>query len=164
MSEVRIYRVLHVKYADEPFSGEGGLHASSRWASKGQRVTYAADSLALAVLEKVAGAGRLKRLREMMYVPARLDRDSVQGRERDDLPEGWDRRPPGAASRKVGDRWLQEKQSVALAVPSVTLPEGTNYVLNPDHPGFAEVLTVGSPAQLDLDTRILGKLLDEGGA
>jgi RES domain-containing protein len=149
---------LHQKYAGEPFSGKGGLYASSRWASRGQLVAYAAESLALATLEKIAGVGTLNRLSEMVYVPADLREEDVRPITKSELPGGWDRRPPGAASREVGDRWLRENASVALRVPSVTLPEGSNYVLNPTHPRFEDALTIHAPSPLKLDPRVMKRL------
>ena len=152
---VRIFRIVHQKYADTPFSGKGGLYAASRWASQGQLFSYAAEHLALAVLEKIAGMGRLNRLSKMVYAPAALRKQDVQGMENIELPDGWDRRPPGNASRAVGDEWLQAEASVALQVPSVTLPEGSNYVLNPAHPAFEEAVTPHEPAPLGLDPRVM---------
>lgn len=158
MSTVRIFRVLHEKYSDEPFSGKGGLYASSRWASQGQLITYAAGNLALAALEKIAGAGRLRRLSEMVYVAAELAEEAIRVIGEPDLPEGWDRRPPGRVSQKVGNRWLQTEESAALRVPSVILPEGSTYVLNPSHSDLEDALRSGDPAPLNLDPRILSRL------
>jgi RES domain-containing protein len=121
-------------------------------------VSYAAESLALATLEKIGGVGRLDRLNEMMYVPADLQTTTIELLEENDLPEGWDRRPPGTASRVVGDRWLEEERSVALRVPSVTLPEESNFVLNPAHPEFIEALAPRAPSPLELDPRIMDRL------
>lgn len=149
-----IYRIVHREYAGDPYSGEGGLHAASRWAHRGRLVSYAAGTLALAALETLAGAGRLARLKEMVYAPADLDDAAVEALLGDDLPDGWDRRPPGSASRNVGDEWLEAKSSVALRVPSVMLPEGANYVLNPAHPSFSDALSVGAVQPLDLDPRL----------
>lgn len=158
MSTIRIYRIVHKEYADDPFSGEGGLYAASRWASRGQLVSYASESLALATLEKIAGAGRLGRLRQMVYVPAALRKKDIQVLKKNELPEEWDRRPPGTASRAIGDQWLQNAASVALSVPSVTLPEGSNYVLNPKHPAFAEAVSPKDPVPLELDPRVIDRL------
>lgn len=155
MATIRIYRITHRRYAEEPFSGKGGLYAAGRWASQGRLVSYAAGSLALATLEQLARAGSGTRLREMVYTTADLDEDAIIARRRDDLPAGWDRRPPGKVSREIGDEWLIEGPSVALAVPSVLLPQGANYLLNPAHSGFDEALTVHETSPLGLDERIL---------
>jgi len=51
-------------------------------------------------------------------------------------PEGWDLRPPSHASRAVGDRWLRDRRSVALRVPSVIVPQSWNVLINPAHKEF----------------------------
>jgi RES domain-containing protein len=158
VATVRIFRILHRKYASEPFSGKGGLVASSRWASAGQLVSYAAESLALATLEKIAGAGQMSRLTELVYVVGALDEEAVHTPPTSALPAGWDRRPPGGASRDFGDRWLRDRTSVALRVPSVVVPDGWNYVINPAHPAFADHLSHEESTPLELDPRILERL------
>ena len=158
VSSLRVFRIVHRKYAADPYSGRGGLHANSRWASRGRLVSYAADNLALATLEMIAGAGSMKRLREMVYAPADIADRALLRPDRDEFPDGWDRRPPGPASRSYGDRWLTAGDSVALRVPSVTLPEGWNVVLNPSHADFGRAVTIGDSRPLDLDPRILSRL------
>lgn len=156
---VRIVRILHRKYASEPFSGKGGLVAPSRWASAGQLVSYAAESLALAALETIAGAGRMGRLTDMVYVAATLNEAAIHAPPKERLPDGWNRRPPGDASRRFGDKWLNAREEVALRVPSVVIPDGWNYVINAAHPHTSEVLTlVEEPKPLELDPRILERL------
>lgn len=39
-------------------------------------------------------------------------------------------------SSAFGDVWLNEKRTPVLAVPSVIMPESTNYLINPSHPAF----------------------------
>lgn len=153
-----IYRIVHRNYADDPYSGEGGLHAASRWSWRGRRVSYAADTLALATLETLARAGSLERLSEMMYAPADLDEAAVKTLSRETLPPGWDRRPPGDASREVGDQWLKAASSVALRVPSVMIPKGTNFVLNPAHANFSDALSPSEARPLALDPRLAERL------
>lgn len=153
-----IYRITHQKYADDPYSGKGGLHAAGRWHHRGQLVVYASESLALATLEQIGRVGALERLKEMVYVPADLDEDAIAEPPLDDLPDGWDHRPPKAASRNYGDRWLKRQASVALCVPSVILPEGNNYVLNPAHSSFETAIRIHEPHALRLDPRITERL------
>jgi len=150
-----IVRIVHQKYADGPFSGKGGLYAASRWARRGQLVSYAAESLALATLEILAGAGNWSRLSKMVFIEAEIDDGAIWTPDVRDLPEEWDRLPPGHASRAFGDAWLVSGRSVAMRVPSVILPRGWNVVLNPAHPEFADALVAGEPEPLDLDDRIL---------
>lgn len=114
-------------------SGVGGLRASGRWHTRGRRIVYFADHPSSALLE----------------MPVHMDRDLVPDSYRllrvvipDDLPieivdEGslaaeW--RVDRAASRSIGDRWLDEARTALLQVPSAISPNARNYLFNPDHP------------------------------
>ena len=152
-----IYRITHRRYADEPFSGKGGLHYRSRWASKGQLVNYGTGHLATATLEKIAGVKRPDLLSEMVYVKAEVDRDLVDVLLSEELPEGWDALPPTDETRQVGDRWLEAEESLLLRVPTVVLPGCYNYVINAAHPD-AGGLEVVETNPLLLDNRVLQKL------
>lgn len=156
-STVTIYRITHRRYADDPFSGKGGLHHRSRWASTGQLVSYAADHLATATLERIAGVKRPDLLSEMIYVKARVEEALVDALSKDEWPDGWDALPPQGATRTVGDAWLEAQESVLLRVPSVVLPEARNYVINAAHPD-ASRLQVLDQAPLLLDNRVLQRL------
>lgn len=125
-------------------------------------MVYTAESLALATLEKIVAVNDVQRLREMVYVPAHLDREAIWEPSLERLPDGWDQRPPGAASRDFGDDWLASERSPALQVPSVLFPtEAHNYVLNPAHPDFDAVLHVDEARPLDLDPCIESRLGEE---
>lgn len=152
-----LYRITHERYADEPFSGKGGLYHRSRWASKGQLVSYAAGHLATATLEKVAGVKRADLLTEMVYVKAEVDSRHVAVLPTGDVPPDWDALPPTDATRQVGDRWLEESEHLVLQVPAVVLPDCYNYVINAGHPDV-EALEVVETAPLLLDNRVLQQL------
>lgn len=158
MSTVRIFRIVHRKYAGDPYSGKGGLYGASRWSSPGHLVSFASETLALAALEKIVGAGSLTRLKEMVYASAELKERAIWKPSHVELPDGWARRPPGHASRAFGDRWRDAEETVALRVPSVIVPEGYNYVLNPTHPDFQGAFTANAPRPLELDPRITERL------
>jgi RES domain-containing protein len=44
------------------------------------------------------------------------------------------------ATHAFGDEWVVSRRSVALRVPSVAAPASYNYLLNPDHPEFEDVV------------------------
>jgi len=155
----RIVRVTHRQYAGEAYSGEGELYAAGRWHHRGRLVAYAAESLPLATLEKIVAINDLQRLRAMVYVPAHLDEEALWTPVLDRLPDGWDQRPPTAASRDFGTDWLESERSPALQVPSALFPtEARNYVLNSAHPEFDAAVQVDEPQPLNLDPRIETRL------
>lgn len=44
--------------------------------------------------------------------------------------------------------------SAVLAVPSVIIPQETNYLLNPQHPDFKKI-KIGKPEDFGFDPRLL---------
>ena len=157
-----LYRIVHKQYQDDPFSGKGGLYNKSRWASRGQLVSYAADHLATATLEKLTGVQRASLMTEMVYACAEIDDQHATLLSEDDLPEDWDKLPAADATRDVGDAWLEAQDSVVLRVPSVVLPHSYNYVVNATHP-HRPALRVIEVTPLLLDNRVLMRI-GAGGA
>jgi RES domain-containing protein len=152
-----LYRIVHKQYQDDPFSGKGGLYNKSRWASRGQLVSYAADHLATATLETLTGLQRADLMAEMVYARAEIDAEHTSTLPEEDLPDGWDRLPATNATRDVGDAWLETENSVVLRVPSVVLPHTYNYVVNAAHPD-RPALRVAEVAPLLLDNRVLARI------
>ncbi len=67
-----------------------------------------------------------------------------------ELPEDWMERDD--TTRRIGDAWLANAESLLLKVPSAIMPHTHNWLLNPAHPLAAKVsLTVET---LRLDTRL----------
>jgi RES domain-containing protein len=115
-------------------------------------VVYTSESISLATLELLAKAGRRQRLSGRVVLPAAFDEKRVIAYEEEDLPEDWNERPPGPASRKIGDEWIESETSVVLKVPSVVVPAEYNYLINPGHPEFEEI-EIGEPRPLNPDPR-----------
>ena len=58
-----------------------------------------------------------------------------------------------ARSRAYGDRWLAERRTCILLVPSVIVPTEYNVVINPSHAEFARVV-VSLPRNVNWDKRL----------
>lgn len=63
--------------------------------------------------------------------------ETIEVLDTSSLSEGWQGNI--SFTRTVGDQWLTTQRSLALAVPSVVLPDSTNVLLNPTHPRAKEV-------------------------
>ncbi len=120
-------------------------------------MSYAADHLATATLEKIAGVKRPDLLTQMVYVKAEVDTTSVDILPEDDWPDGWDALPATDTSRAVGDAWLEAGSKPLLRVPAVVLPDSYNYVVNAAHPEI-DALSVTKISPLLLDNRVLQHL------
>jgi RES domain-containing protein len=67
-------------------------------------------------------------------------------------PDGWER--DESWSRRTGDQWLARGSSCLLALPSVILPEETNYLFNPAHPAAASLRLIAE-RPFSFDSRLL---------
>ena len=57
-------------------------------------------------------------------------------------------------AQAIGKRWLETCSSAVLGVPSAVLPSEMNYLINPKHPEFSQIL-LGDTHILDMDSRLL---------
>jgi RES domain-containing protein len=122
--------------------GLSGERTDGRWhtAEEGKRIVYLAEHPALALVEILVN---LRGKPEQFPVSFQLLKIAVGEHVSSNtlvpniLPEGW--REDLAETRSIGDRWLSERNSALLAVPSAPSPESTNYLLNPLHPDAKNV-------------------------
>jgi RES domain-containing protein len=147
------WRIVGARYKDNAFSGEGARLHGGRWNSKGTTMVYTAGSLALASIEIVVNLPGPKLLEEFFRIPVHIPPNLIIDLPLDKLPSDWNSRPVSPAIRAIGDRWVKEKTSVALKVPSVVVPEEYNYLLNPVHPDF-EKIAIGTPIKYRFDPRL----------
>ncbi|HEU4430537.1 MAG TPA: RES family NAD+ phosphorylase [Myxococcota bacterium] len=147
-----IYRVVPAAEALRAYSGEEALESGGRWSAPGERVVYAAGSLALAALEALAHLDGPPGKRRFAWVPARIP-ESVQLERCARPPRGWQWRPPREATQRVGGRWLRAGRSAVLAVPSAIIPAELNYLLALRHADFARV-EVGRARPFAFDPRL----------
>jgi RES domain-containing protein len=124
-------------YVSEDLAGLGAKKTGGRWNRAGAAVVYCADCPALACLETLAHAATgglpLNRYLIGIEVPAAV----WKKREKYDAgsaPAGWDARPAGKISLDFGDRWIADRRSLVLELPSVVAAEHRVLLLNPEHP------------------------------
>jgi RES domain-containing protein len=148
-------RLRRANYA--AFDGAGGLFRSGRWHQKGYRIVYAAQSEALATLEVIVHLSSLSQIPEYVCVQVTMQENLVSDiRDFGKLPADWASTQPLQA-RELGTRWLKERASAVMRVPSVVIPRECNYMINPEHPEFFKI-EVGLPLEFQFDVR-LAKLL-----
>jgi RES domain-containing protein len=126
------WRLCKTRY--QPFDGTGARIEGARWNSAGHAVVYAADSFAGALLEILAHSARPRTLPGPHHA-VRIDipDEVTEFLDPGDLP-GWEQ-PGSREALGFGDRWLWERRSAALVVPSVpSRPVGRNVLINPEHP------------------------------
>jgi RES domain-containing protein len=123
-------------------SGVDGLKRNGRWHNRGKKVVYLSDSPTGALLETLVHFeldpedipdfyNRLK-----VTIPDHLVIVHL------DPPNEVDWALDKKLTRSLGDAWLRERKTCLARVPSVIATEAWNYLLNPEHPGAAQVQIV----------------------
>ena len=151
---ITAWRLTSEEHASGASRRKGARLFGGRWNMKGTSVCYLADTPALCQLEVLANTRDYRQLRAKVLFRARFDEAHLTGLSGDELPSGWQARPPGASSKCVGDEWIREGCSMALRVPSALDPHGANYLLNPQHPAFPEEVEISEGRTYPIDPRL----------
>jgi RES domain-containing protein len=72
------------------------------------------------------------------------------------LPANWRVHPPPMETREIGDRWVEQRRSAVLALPSALSPGDANFLLNPEHPDFKRI-RIAAPIAFEFDARLLNR-------
>jgi RES domain-containing protein len=154
MPELTAWRIDKAKRARTSFSGEGAALEGGRWNSAGVRVVYLSGNLAMAALEKYVHLPKpLPAGMKLVRFKVTFSDALVHRVKQATLPGEWRSAPPSASTQAIGDTWARDAVSAVLAVPSVLIPEETNYLLNPAHPDLKKV-KIGEPEVFTFDYRI----------
>jgi RES domain-containing protein len=148
---LQAFRMARAKFP--LFDGTGAAIGGACWNTKNQRVIYAAESYATALLEILvhSNLGRVPRGLAVIeiYIPAEIDVEEITAR---DLPK-WNA-PDCAASQAFGRRWYSEMRSTVLVVPSVAAGgRARNILINQDHSEF-HLLSASAPSPVSWDPRL----------
>jgi len=151
---LRLWRISNC--AD--LSGEGGLVAQGRWHSLGRPVVYLAEHPALALLETLVhleidpeDMPRTFRLLSVS-VPDDIGFEGWSEADLDVSFPGWRNEP--TTTRSLAERFFASNERALLRVPSVLVPEASNFLLNPAHRDASRV-TITSDRLVTFDERLL---------
>lgn len=148
------FRVVKEQFAADPFSGDGAFEFGGRWNSPGSRVVYASESLALACLEMLVHLDKASILRSYVFIEARFEEKMVIDVEDvSPLPSDWHSAQGSIELQSIGDEWIASGSSAVLRVPSAVLPRSSNYLINPEHEKFGEIIR-SDPETIGFDSRL----------
>jgi len=150
---MQIWRICRARFANEAFSGHGARRFGGRWNSAGVPMVYSSSSLALAAIELFVHLEPNQQPDDLVAIAATLPEGEPALRlEPTRLPPAWwtdDFEP----LRAIGDKWVREKSSLAIEVPSAALRMEWNVLLNPTHPAMARI-TIEKPQPFHFDARM----------
>lgn len=150
---MQVFRITTVPHAGSAFSGEGARLYGGRWNPKGLPLVYAAATRSLALLEMLVQDQPLRA--QYTLIPAELPVGIAhETLTPGDLPRAWRNVSARPQLQTLGKEWLERGKSAVLVVPSVVLPQESNYLLNPRHADFARIAVLAAET-LDTDSRLL---------
>ena len=132
---LRAFRIADMRHAI--FDGSGAMLHGARWNSPGRRIIYAAETYAGALLEiLVHASGSVPQSQGFVEIeiPSGVPIEEIT---QDDVPR-WDS-PSFEATQAFGDRWYDERRTLALIVLSVVTRVERNVLINQEHPEFPMV-------------------------
>ncbi|PYJ76294.1 MAG: hypothetical protein DME69_13380, partial [Verrucomicrobia bacterium] len=116
------WRIVRASRAETAFTGEGPWRYGGRWNSPGARVVYVSEHQSTAALEVFAN--RVPFVLQEKYKAFGLEwpDNLTEIFPAKKLPANWRAFPPPAETKEIGDRWVQERRSAVLALPSAISP------------------------------------------
>ncbi len=150
-----VYRIEREKYVDSTLSGIGASTSKGyRWNSLHTKLIYTAESRALATLEVSVHLDLSQDLPlDRYFIEIEIpDNIIILEVNAEDLPSGWDAKPPTLITQIIGDDFVAQGDAAVLKVPSSIIPQESNYLINPNHPDITRI-KVKSTSLMVFDTR-----------
>lgn len=145
-----VYRICLEKWSHELKASDAG----GRWNSKGKLVIYTAASRALACLENIihrSGEGLNNSFKVLTIdIPDTIKFSEVNIST---LSKNWYEFSNYSYCRNIGDKWIENCETLILKVPSAIIPAESNYLINPAHRDFKKVKIVSSE-NFNFDPRV----------
>lgn len=113
---------------------------------------YCAKALSVCMLEVLAHSAILPK--DTVSISADIPVDlPLMAFLPDKLPPDWNSAVHSSSTKDLGTRWAKSNASVAIVVPSIIVPDESNYLINPLHPDFARI-NFSAPKRFVFDPRL----------
>ncbi len=139
---ISAWRIVHKRFTESAFSGEGPYLHGGRWNRPGHRVVYVSQSVSLATLEVLVNGLQPRQIHSYMFFSVQIPPEHIEKVALKTLPEDWNSDPIPRSTQTIGDQWLTSRKSLALQVPSAVVVQEYNFLLNPLHPEFARLTRI----------------------
>ncbi|MDP1604172.1 MAG: RES domain-containing protein [Legionella sp.] len=134
------FRGAQNQQTETVFSGDGGLYVAGRWNHKGTKAVYCSQSISLCTLEWLSHNGLLVSGFSYYKFSIEIPDELIVKYSISDLPKEWKNTPSPNSNRDFAlKNFYDPSEYLAMAIPSVMVPEEFNLVINPLHATFAEV-------------------------
>jgi RES domain-containing protein len=148
-----VYRITREKFRDQALSVEGSKRYGARWNPKGVGLLYTTSSPELGLVETLAHAPGVRFEDLPVYWLSSIEIPAdIRVYQRAEMPAYWQDKDY-ERTQFWQNRWLNEPDSLAIALPSVIVPFSQNILLNPKHQLFSEVQLI-EQERIPIDRRL----------
>ena len=128
-----LYSISRAAYI-RGLSGEGSRRFGGRWTKKGVLAIYTSAYQSLAALEVLVHVTVTSIPDDFQLISLKVpDTAKTERLQVSDLPEGWQAYPAPDKLAELGTNWAKRGDSLLLQVPSVIIPDESNFLINPMH-------------------------------
>lgn len=146
-----VFRITKSKRASD-ISGSGASLYPGRWNKKGTPVLYTGESIEIALLENIVHTPPMI-IPELDILTIEIPDDSITELTSTHLPPNWHQFPAPTILSEIGQRWVDDKKTIALKVPSSIVHSASNIILNCKHKDYKKVKIL-SQKKFYFDTRL----------
>lgn len=115
---------------------------------------FTSATLSLAALERFVHTDSDLEPADLLAIPVELPDDlAIDAVEVETLPADWRTFAAPPALAAIGERWFRASSTPVLSVPSVVIAHERNFVLNPIHREFTQIM-VGRSQPFSFDPRM----------
>ena len=151
-----VYRISKTKHIRD-LSGTGAKLFGGRWNEKGTPLINTSGTISLAILESLVHFPIHLAPTDMslakINIPDALKNSVTELNSFGKLPTSWRENPPTLETQQFIKKWIGEKASLILKVPSAIIPTEYNYVINPAHRDI-RLITIESTSVVSFDNRL----------
>ncbi|MDC7127216.1 MAG: RES family NAD+ phosphorylase [Spirochaetales bacterium] len=151
-----VYRIAKKAFVND-LSGEGARLYGGRWNKKGTSLLYTAENRSLATVEYLVHIP-LSIVPNDIYIasinlPEKIRIHTV---EENELPSNWTEYPSPFQLSQIIEKLIEEKNPLAIRVPSVIVRGEWNILVNPTHQDFNQI-KITNIRECFFDKRLLRK-------
>lgn len=148
---MEVFRISSEKYS-------GALTASgvsNRWNKDNQFAIYTGESRSLSTLENIVHLNVMPVINfEVMVISIADDENLFKRILINDLPSDWRSDAQYPKLQDIGSEWYTNQESLILQVPSATIPQEFNYIINIMHSDFSKKVSLVKNEQYFWDKRL----------
>lgn len=127
---MQVYRISQTRYANDT-TGEGARLFGGRWNLPLISCLYTSGSRALALLEYSVNVNIVEIPRALSFITYEIDERLIYEVLIEDLPGNWKDYVIPKQTQEFGTSLLLKKKFPIIKIPSIIIPEESNYLINP---------------------------------